>query len=134
MKRSLGEVKVAQILRAEGLKFEIEKTFPDLKKGHYRYDFYIPSTETLIEYDGEGHFVENKKFHKRHTDFSKSKERDRQKNSYALAHKYKLYRIPFWELENIKTLKDILSPKFLVTSIFHNDEVWRQHKILNSSN
>ena len=41
-------------------------------------------------------------------DFLKAKERDRIKNSYALSHNIKLYRIPYWEVENIKCFSPYL--------------------------
>lgn len=128
MKRSLGEQKIAQILKKERIPFETEKTFSDLKKGRYRYDFYLIKSHILIEYDGEPHFVQSPKFHKKVTDFLKAKERDRQKNQYAIVNKLKLYRIPYWDLEKIQNYEDLFQKKYLVTSIFHNDEIWYEHK------
>lgn len=115
------EAAVINILQAAALKFEREKQFKDLHYGYYRYDFYIPSMNILIECDGEQHFRYTKMFHKKKSDFTKAQERDRQKNSYALAHQIKLYRIPFWEFEHIKNLSDIFQEKFLVKTKWHND-------------
>lgn len=55
----------------------------------------------------------------------KQKEHDRQKNSYALANKMKLYRIPYWDIDNnlIQTSFDIFKKKYLVTSKWHNDRL-----------
>lgn len=47
------EDKIISVLKkANGLHFVREKTFEDLRGGKYRYDFYIPSSKTLIEVDG----------------------------------------------------------------------------------
>ena len=39
---SKGEDIIAKILKNAKINFSQEKTFHDLKNGHYRYDFYIP--------------------------------------------------------------------------------------------
>ena len=122
-KPSSYEAVVINILRAAALKFEREKQFKDLHYGYYRYDFYIPSMNILIECDGEQHFRYTKNFHKKKSDFTKAQERDRLKNSYALARGIKLYRIPYWEFENITSLEQIFQNKFLVKSKWHNDEL-----------
>ena len=125
---SLGEDKIVSILKAEKVQFEREKTFKDLKHGLYRFDFFIPSLNVLIEYDGEQHFHQVKKFQKTRQAFLKAREHDRQKNSYALAHKIKLYRIPYWELDNLKNYTDLFQNKFLVKNKWHNDNlIYRDH-------
>lgn len=111
------ESKIIRILRAGSIKFEREKTFKDLQQGRYRYDFYIPARGVLIEVDGEQHW---KPVYGRQA-LLKQKEHDRRKNSYALAHKIPLYRIPFWEIDNLKTSKDLFQKKFLVTTKWWND-------------
>ena len=111
------ESKIIRILRAGSIKFEREKTFKDLQQGRYRYDFYIPARCVLIEVDGEQHW---KPVYGRQA-LLKQKEHDRRKNTYALAHKIPLYRIPFWEIDNIKKSNDLFQNKYLVKSKFHND-------------
>ena len=54
-----------------------------------------------IEVDGEQHW---KPVYGRQA-LLKQKEHDRRKNSYALANKIPLYRIPYWEIDNIKLIK-----------------------------
>ena len=115
------EAVVISILKTAAINFEREKQFKDLHYGYYRYDFYIPSMNILIECDGEQHFAYTKRFHKKKTDFTKAQERDRLKNSYALSHGIKLYRIPFWEIEKLKNFSDIIQDKFLVKTKWHND-------------
>ena len=118
---SKGEEHLIRILRAANIKFEREKTFSDLKGGKFRYDFYLPLYNILIEVDGEQHFKQVKKFQKTRKDFLHQQENDRRKNSYALANKITLIRIPYWEIDNIKTYTDLFQPKFFVVSKWHND-------------
>lgn len=120
---SKGEDYLVAIFRKEKIVYEREKTFSDLLGKHgapLRFDFYLPKFGINIEYDGEGHFQQVGKFGGR-SGYMAAAERDRRKNSYCLAHHIPLYRIPYWELYNIHFLSDILIPKFLVTSKFHND-------------
>ena len=116
------EDKIISVLKkADGLHFVREKSFENLRGGKYRYDFYIPSSKTLIEVDGQYHFFPIQG----ETALKKQKEHDRQKNSYALANKMKLYRIPYWDIDNnlIQTSFDIFKKKYLVTSKWHNDRL-----------
>ena len=94
------EEHVYNILIERHIDFEREKSFKDLRNNNYRFDFFLPQQN-----------------------FIKSQERDRRKNSYCLANKIPLYRIPYWEIDNIKTLEDIFKEKFLVRSKWHNDNL-----------
>lgn len=121
---------IMKILLTENIYFEREKSFQDLKKGKYRFDFYIPNlygTRCVIEVDGEQHFQKINHFQKTKSDFLKQQENDRRKNSYCLANNILLYRIPYWEIKNICTLKDILKDDFLVKSKWHNDNIRRKN-------
>ena len=115
------EEKIVKILKAAAIKFQREKTFSDLRGGKYRYDFYIPSTNTILEIDGQFHF----KPIRGEQELKAQKERDRRKNSYALAHNISLYRIPYWDLDNndIKNYNNLIQKKYLVTSRWHNDRI-----------
>ena len=108
---------VVMLLRADGIKFIREKTYKDLKSGRYRFDFYLPARNILIEVDGQYHW---KPIRGRNA-LLKQQEHDRRKNSYCLAHKIPLYRIPFWEIPNLKKSEDLFQKKFYVKSKFHND-------------
>ena len=125
MKTSSLEEHIIKILQKEKIKFQREKTYPDLKFGYYRFDFFIPQYNLLIEVDGAQHYKFSKLFHKKRQDFLKAQERDRRKNSYALSHNIPLYRIPYFEIENIHTFQDILQDKFLVKDKWHCDNVAR---------
>lgn len=121
---SSGEEQIIFILNKNKISFEREKTFIDLRKRKLRFDFYIKDLDgapAIIEFDGEGHFLFVKKFYHSKSDFERAKERDRVKNEYCLANGIKLYRIPYWDLDKISKIKDILNPKYLVTTKWHND-------------
>ena len=120
---SQGEEKIIQILKKNKVPFVREKTFADLKLGSFRYDFYLPRENCLIEYDGIQHFQQVKHFHKTRQDFLKAQERDRKKNNYALAHQIPLYRIPYWEMDELRGLPQIFDEKHLVNSMYHNDKL-----------
>ena len=117
------ELYIIKILKKEKVEFEREKTFSDLKKNKYRYDFYLPKYNVLLEINGEQHYKNINFFYKNRIEFQKAKERDRRKIAYALGHNIPLYIIPYWEINNIKTLKDILQKNFLATSKYHNDYI-----------
>ena len=125
MKTSSLEEHIISVLKKEKIKFQREKTYPDLKSGYYRFDFFLPQYNLLIAVDGAQHYKFSKIFHKKRQDFLKAQERDRRKNSYALSHNIPLYRIPYFEIENINTFQDILQDKFLVKDKWHCDNVAR---------
>lgn len=121
MNISKNEEKIIKILNSEKISFIREKTFSDLKKGKYRFDFYLPQFNICIECDGEQHYNQVKQFQKTRQDFLKQQERDRRKNCYCLSHNISLYRIPYYEIKNVNTFYDIINKKFLVTNKWHND-------------
>ena len=113
---------VISILKKERINFLREKTFKDLKHGLFRFDFYIldlNGAPIIIEVDGEQHF---KPIYGRKS-FLKGQEHDRRKNSYCLANNIPLYRIPYWEIKNLKTATDIFQDNFLVKTRWHNDRL-----------
>ena len=77
-----------------------------MKRGLFRFDFYLQNycgRPVIVEVDGEQHF---KPVYGRQA-FLKGQEHDRQKNSYCLANDIPLYRIPYWEIRELKTASDI---------------------------
>lgn len=116
------EDSVIKILKEARIGFFREKTFSDLKHGLFRFDFYIPNLQgvpAIIEVDGEQHF---KPIYGRQS-FLKGQEHDRRKNSYCLANNIPLYRIPYWEIKNLRTANDIFKDEFLVRTRWHNDHL-----------
>lgn len=124
------EEKVITLLKKGHIRFMREKTFPDLRKGRFRYDFeiYVDGGRVLLEVQGQGHYEFIPKFYKRRADFESAKERDRRKISYALANRIPLYIIPYWELEHIVTARDLLRPQYLATTRWKNDIDWQDHQ------
>ena len=121
--------KIIKILKENNIKFIREKTFEDLNKGNLRYDFYLPDRNIAIEYDGPQHFQQVEYFQKTRQDFLKAQERDRRKNNYALAHGIPLYRIPYWEIDELCGISQIFDKKHLVKSMYHNDKLPKPKKL-----
>lgn len=119
---------VARLLKQAGIPFQQEKIFKDCYNGYYRYDFYLPQDNIILELNGLQHYKYTKIFHKKRSDFTKAQERDRRKISYCLANNIKMYIIPYWEKDNLKNIKDLFQEKFLAKSKFHNDLAWSQQK------
>lgn len=98
---SKGERQIAKILEKYHVTYECQKKFYDLKHiNSLRYDFYLPTLNTLIEYDGVYHYqpVINEEL------FAKGKIRDELKDNYALEHNINLIRIPYWDYKNIESI------------------------------
>lgn len=119
MKTSSYEEKIINILLKNNISFVREKTFSDLKHNLFRFDFYIPSKNIIIEMDGQYHWQPIRG----RTALLKQQEHDRIKNSWCLTHDVILYRIPYWKINDINTFQDICKKEFLVTSKWHNDEL-----------
>ena len=120
------ENKVMELFKKAKLSFQREKTFKDLKRGLFRFDFYLQNyngQSVIVEVDGEQHF---KPIYGRQA-FLKGQEHDRQKNSYCLANNIPLYRIPYWEIPNLKSIFDIFTEKHLVKNKWHNDNLEIPH-------
>lgn len=75
------ENEIYNILQKNGISFEREKKFDAL--GLYRYDFYIPQKNILIECQGIQHLQEVPYFTK-HTSFSTQLSRDKLKYDFAI--------------------------------------------------
>lgn len=119
---------VVKILTNEKISFQREKQYKDLRNGLYKFDFYIPSRNCLIEVQGEQHFQFIKSFFKKREDFLKAQERDRIKISYAAANNILLYILPYWEIGNLKDSSDIFNERFRARDKFFNDCLWREHQ------
>lgn len=105
--KSTGELNIQNLLIENQIHFEREKIFKDL--GLYRFDFYLPKYNRLIEFDGEQHFKQNIFF----DNLEEIQKRDQEKNEWAKENNVPLVRIPYWERDNI-TLDMILGDKYLV--------------------
>lgn len=118
---SIGEMKIIEILNDKKIIYQKEKTYQDLKSkmGKFlRYDFYIPTLNILIEFDGIQHFKPYKKFGglKRYEQIKYS---DNLKNQYAIKNNIKLIRIPYTHYKCIqKIIKDMLDDGVYYTNFF----------------
>lgn len=122
------EKMVYQILQESGTPFEQEKQFKDFYNGLYRFDFYLPEQNSVVEVNGMQHYTFTRQFHANRSEFLKAQERDRRKIAYCLANGIRIYCIPYWEIGNLKNFDDLFQTKFLARTKFHNDEVWRTQK------
>jgi len=125
-----GELLIAGILNQNKIKYSIEFSPTDLKSSRgkpMRFDFVIynfdDSIQCFIEYDGEQHFHFSKYFTKTSSDFNYRLEQDVRKNVYALTKKIPLYRVPYYDFDNIKELKDIYKEIYRVKTKWHNHDI-----------
>lgn len=115
---SIGEANIKSILNQNKIQYVAQQTYDDLrgKNGnYYRYDFYLPDYNRLIEFDGEQHFqyrTDNSTWNTKER-FEEIQKHDKIKNEYALSHNIELVRIPYWKRDAI-TLDLILGDKYLI--------------------
>lgn len=108
--RSIGATNILTCLVENNITFIEEYSFIDLPKS--RYDFAIIENNQiirLIEFDGEQHFKDIKKW----GGLELQQKRDKVKNEYAISKNIPLIRIPYTERNNI-TLDLIMGNKYLV--------------------
>lgn len=111
-RKSKGEIEVAKILDGKNQKYIRQKRFKDCINPKIKYplvyDFYLPQKNTLIEYNGEQHYVSSYFYNKGGEEKFKSQQyRDSIKKSYALNNGYKFIAIKY--NENIEEkLKEVL--------------------------
>jgi hypothetical protein len=103
---SKGELAIAVYFEKSAISYEMQKTFVGLvgkNGGSLKFDFYIPSRNMLIEYDGEHHFgcktYKDRRFSQEQID--NLQRNDRAKDAYAGKNGIGLLRIPFTEKDNI---------------------------------
>lgn len=101
-KKSSGEQEVENILRKYNLEYKYQFIFKDCKRiMPLPFDFYLPQYNTLIEFDGEQHF-KNNRF--KNTNLEDIQERDMIKTKYCEDNNIKLIRIPFWDFDKIEKI------------------------------
>lgn len=108
---SIGESNIRQVLMEHNIVFIPEYKFVDL--GLYRYDFYLPEYNRLIEFDGKQHFQERSFCNKITNNLPNIQASDNIKNKYAQENNIPLVRIPYQERDNI-TIDLILGDKYLI--------------------
>lgn len=101
-KKSHGEIAIAAQLKKLHINNRREYIFKDLP--NRRFDFYLPELQVAIEFDGVQHFQFIKFFHETEENFKVRKQADKEKNEYCSQHGITLYRIPWYEEDNIPTI------------------------------
>ena len=100
-KISYGEHEIKTWLEEKAISFEFQFVFPELKRRPF--DFYIPSKNTAIEFDGEQHYRPVEYFGGENK-YNKQIKSDKQKTDYCLTNKIELIRIPYWKFDEINTI------------------------------
>lgn len=109
---SKGEMAITTWLDVNEIRYEKQKMFEGCVDAlPLRFDFYVPSLNLVIEFDGAQHFEFVKKFHGTEEGFERCKRRDAIKNQYTEDHNIELLRIKYSEE---KQIEKILSERILL--------------------
>ena len=100
-KISRGEHNIKSWLEENKVVFEYQFVFPELKR--MPFDFYIPSKNIAIEFDGEQHFRPVEYFGGENK-YNKQIKSDKRKTDYCSKNKVELIRIPYWKFDEINTI------------------------------
>ena len=101
---SKGEIKISNYLLENNIDFIPQKTFIDCKyKNTLSFDFYLPTLDICVEFDGIQHFKSIEHFGGDKM-FEIQKVIDNIKNLYCINNSIKLIRIPYYELNNINNI------------------------------
>lgn len=112
---STGERKIIKWLDRRGIEFKPEYSFKNLRVGKrgrpLSFDFYVPSKNQLIEYDGQQHFrpvcFGGMSVKKAQANFKATVRRDRIKNRYCKANNIPLLRISYKDFDKISSILHI---------------------------
>ena len=129
-KESKGESFISNIL----LKNEIEFKKEFLIRGfNYRYDFYLPKYNLLIEYHGIQHYKEVKHWGGKKA-LIKNRKRDIIKIELAKRHGYDIITIPYYNKDNIINIKKIIvfNNKYKIKDI--SNEIIIFNKLFKNNN
>ena len=100
-KRSKGELKIANWLKKKGIIFIEEQTFSWSSNSKFRYDFYLPQQQVIIEYMGEQHYKEVPFFH---DTLQQRQKYDKIKETEAKNHGLKYLIIPYTKFKDIEII------------------------------
>lgn len=112
--QSIGERRISSWLKAHNIEFSQEHRFDDCcYQRPLPFDFYVPSLNTCIEYDGQQHYYpvcfggqaqdDAEKY------FELCQTRDSIKNDYCKKNHINLLRIPYWDYANIDLILEKLN-------------------------
>lgn len=100
---SKGEEKIRKILEELSISYIQQKTFPELRgvnNGLLKFDFYLPSENIVIEYQGKQHYEEVKSWNSDLT-FENRVEHDQRKRKYCSNNNIKMIEIPYTDFKKI---------------------------------
>ena len=97
-KSSKGELKIENLLLSKNITDIKEKSFDWCYPKKYRYDFYIKSRNTIIEYHGRQHYEETSMCQTNLIDRQKD---DNIKKNLAIRHGIRYIVIPYWDYDKI---------------------------------
>lgn len=101
---SVGEIKIKKYLEHNNLEFKQQHWFSDCRDTKpLPFDFYIPSKNTIIEFDGRQHFETTNFFS---YPLEKVQLHDRIKNVYCDRNNINLIRIPYTKINHITEILD----------------------------
>jgi hypothetical protein len=100
----MGEKKIEEYLQKNNIQYETQKSLDNCKnKRPLKFDFYLPTYDVLIEFDGGLHF-EAKKYFGGIDGLSKRRECDLVKNVFCIRNKKYLFRISDNDIRNVEQL------------------------------
>jgi len=128
-KESKGENKIAKYLDRLEIKYVRQKTFAGcINKSRLKFDFYVPSWNCCIEYDGEQHF-KSVEYFGGHDTFINTQVNDNIKDEYCVDNDIHLIRIPF-NVENIEEYIDTYHRRFRKARKIFDGEFYESYKLL----
>ena len=107
---SKGEKRIGKYLDSKNIEYKPQYRFDDCKnKYKLPFDFYIPSLNIAIEYDGEDHYIifkrsKNESYEEAMDRFIGRKIKDTIKTIYCKENNIKLIRIPYWDFDKIEEI------------------------------
>lgn len=114
------ELETDRVLTRLNVAFVAQKIFKDLPQ--YRYDFFVPEWNTLIECDGIQHFDDTSKFYTARTrgacNLDEQRQIDREKSKFAIDNGYSIVRIAYTELETIESILREFSEKERLPAVY----------------
>lgn len=100
-RKSSGELIIENYLTKNNIQFIPQHRYSDCKdKKELPFDFYLPDYNTIIEFDGQLHYVPRYGEEK----LKNTQYHDEIKNQYCKDNNIKLIRIPYWEGRNIEEI------------------------------
>jgi Zn finger protein HypA/HybF involved in hydrogenase expression/very-short-patch-repair endonuclease len=106
-KESKGEIRIGKFLSDNNIFFIRQHKFDDLKNiNHLKLDFFVPSWNMIIEYDGQGHDkpVFGKTMEEKIEKLKKTQQNDRLKDNYAINNNINMLRINWRYFKNIEKI------------------------------